>query len=439
VGRRAPRAGNSPTTVLLAYAIAHGRADPLLLHRIGMTYDALIVGGRVAGGSLALRLARQGRRVLVVERDELPSDTLSTHYMSPLAVGQLAELGVLPDVEAAGFRRITRTRTWIEDCSFGGPVGPPGSYALTPRRTVLDCVILDHALQAGAEVLHRTRAERLIEDGGRVAGAVVRGVGGEAREVRASVVVGADGRSSAVAEWVGAKKYHQVPALRPAYYGYYRGVTPLPDPALEMWFGGDHIGFLFPMRPDEDCLAIELQPEDFAAYRERPQEMCEERLRALPGLECRLRGAVLEGKLMGTRGIDNFFRTPYGPGWALTGDAGYLRDPSTGTGLSDALTQAALLAEALDGWLDGADWDASMGSYHRQRDEALMPGYQATLNHTRMRDMAPEDVAWVQAVLSLPGLLRVFAHAVPRVVPDVFPEAMLPRLEGMAKLFVGER
>jgi flavin-dependent dehydrogenase len=400
-----------------------------------MSHDVLVIGARVAGASLALSLAGRGHRVMLVDRDEFPSDTLSTHFMSAGAVGGLARLGVLADVEAAGFRRVARTRTWIEDCCLEGPAGPAGSYGLAPRRTVLDSVLIDHATRAGAEFLPRTRADRLVEEGGRVVGAVLQAVGGEHREVRASVVVGADGRQSKVAEWVGAEKYLEVPALRPAYYGYYHGVEPLPEPALEMWFGGDRIGFLFPMRPDEDCLALEIQPEEFESFRSRPRELFEEGVRALPGMEGRMRGAVLEGRLLGTRGIDNFFRKPYGPGWALTGDAAYLKDPSTGLGIGDALLQSGMLADALDRSLRGADWEEALSEFQRRRDEALIGPYRSTLAHTRLRDQSPEEMAWVRAVLCSPGLTRVFAHALPALLPQAFPPEAMPQLSGIARVF----
>jgi flavin-dependent dehydrogenase len=400
-----------------------------------MRYDILIVGARVAGSSLALALARQGHSVMLIDRDEFPSDTLSTHFMNTGAVGGLARLGVLADVEAAGFRRVARNRTWIDDCCLEGPAGPAGSYGLAPRRTVLDSVLIDHAARAGAEFLPRMRAEGLVEEGGRVVGAVVQAIGGDHREVRASVVVGADGRQSKVAEWVGAEKYLEVPALRPAYYGYYHGVEPLPEPTLEMWFGGDRIGFLFPMRPDEDCLALEIQPEEFESFRSRPQEVFEEGVRALPGMERRMHGAVLEGHVLGTRGIDNFFRKPYGPGWALTGDAAYLKDPSTGLGIGDALLQSGMLAEALDRFLRGADWEETLSEFQRRRDEALIGPYQSTLAHTRRRDRSPEETAWVRAVLCSPGLTRIFAHALPALLPQAFPPEAMPQLSGIARAF----
>src|SRR5690242_3935629 len=100
-------------------------------------YDVVIVGARVAGASLALLLGQQGHRVLLIDRDSFPSDTLSTHFVGGFGVNALQRLGALDAVEAAGFRRITRARTWVEDCLFEGPAGPEGVYALAPRRDVL--------------------------------------------------------------------------------------------------------------------------------------------------------------------------------------------------------------------------------------------------------------------------------------------------------------
>src|SRR3954454_2125468 len=111
----------------------------------GTGYDVLIIGARVAGASLALLLGQRGWRVLLVDRDRFPSHTLSTHYMGPQAVPLLAQLGVLEDVEAAGFRRITRARTYVGDCLLEGPVAPSDGYALAPGRDVLDATLIAHA------------------------------------------------------------------------------------------------------------------------------------------------------------------------------------------------------------------------------------------------------------------------------------------------------
>jgi 2-polyprenyl-6-methoxyphenol hydroxylase-like FAD-dependent oxidoreductase len=404
----------------------------------GTAYDVLIVGARVAGASLALLLGQRGHRVLLVDRDRFPSDTLSTHFMGVLAVPLLARLGVLADVEAAGFRRVTRARTWVEDCLFEGPIGPGGAYALAPRRDVLDALLIDRAVATGHVTFRaRTRALGLVEEGGRVAGAMLAAADGTRAEARARVVGGADGKHSAVAAWVGAEAYHAEPILRPAYYGYYRGLAPLPEPALEIFFGDERMGLIFPMRPGEDCLALAPRPGDFDAFRADPRGAFEAHYRALPGMAARLDGATLEGKIRGTRGVENFFRRPYGPGWALTGDAGHLKDPSTGTGMGDALSQSFWLTDALDAALRGADWDTTLADFQRRRDEALLPGYRATLAFTRQPDAPPEAVAWTRAALAAPPFVRLLATGMGAALPAAFDPEVLPRVAQLARAFGG--
>ena len=405
-------------------------------------YDVLVVGSRVAGASLALLLGRHGRRVLLVDRDRFPSDTLSTHYLGPPAVAALAQLGVLEDVEANGLRRLARTRTYVGDCVLEGPAMPVGQgYALAPRRDRLDAILIRHALaHPTVEMRERTRAVELLRDGSRVVGAVVAGPEGERSEIRARAVVGADGKSSDVARWVAAPAYETVPALRPAYYGYFRGVEPLGEPALEIFFAGDHIGFDFPMEPDLDCLAVEMQPGDFEVFRRDAQRCLEARLRDLPGMARRMRGARLEGPAMGTRGIENYFRVPYGPGWALTGDAGYCKDPSTGLGIGDAFTQSFLLAEAIHRGLDG-DWDEALSAFHKRRDEALMPLYRATLAYTQAPAVPVESVDLLRAVLCSPPFARQLAlgFAATLAASPAFAEPVRARLGQIAQTFAVQR
>jgi 2-polyprenyl-6-methoxyphenol hydroxylase-like FAD-dependent oxidoreductase len=83
---------------------------------------------------------------------------------------------------------------------------------------------------------------------------------------------------------------------------------------------------------------------------------------------------------MGTVDVPNFFRKPWGPGWALVGDAGYMKDPTTGLGIADAFRDAGLLAAALDDVFTGRrPPEDALGSYQQQRDEAATPMYELTL------------------------------------------------------------
>ena len=403
-----------------------------------MEYDAIIVGARVAGSSLAILLGRQGKRVLLADRDHFPSDTLSTHLLQPPAVESLARLGVLDELEASGLRRLGRLRTYLGDVAIEGPLRAPGAYALCARRDRLDMTLIRRAVcRHGVELLEGTRVHGLVWEDGRVAGVELQTGDGARRTVRGRVVVGADGKYSKVAEWAGAARYEEAPAMRPAYYAYYRGVIPQPEPALEAFYKDDRIGFVLPMEPGIDCLVLEVQPEEFEAFRADPAGRLDAIFRTLPGMATRMAGARRDGPARGTRGVENYLRVPYGRGWALTGDAAMCKDPSTGTGIEDAFRQSFLLADALNATLDGAEWEPAMAEFHRRRDEAVMPGYRSTLAYTKGSDPAPEAVGWLQAVASNAGLVRQLGHGFPAAAQSVgvFPAAMLPAIERSAQRF----
>jgi flavin-dependent dehydrogenase len=281
----------------------------------------------------------------------------------------------------------------------------------------------------------RNHATGLVIEEDRVVGARVSTPGGTERVIRARVVVGADGRASGVAKWTGAASYLEVPPLRPIYYGYFSNVTPLFEPMLEQFYIDDRIGFVFPMQPGLDCLALEIQPEEFEAFRHDPAQRFIERFRTFPGMRTRLSDAILSGKISGIRGIPNHFRVPFGHGWALSGDAGYLRDPLTGTGMSDALNQSIWLADALHDAFQGADWQERLGEYHRFRDEMLMPGYEITLESVRRRDLPREELAWVEAALCSPAFARILATRLPPLIQDILPDNLRPRVTMLAQEF----
>src|SRR5215217_5362876 len=128
-----------------------------------MDYDAIIVGARVAGSSLAILLGRQGKHVLLVDRDSFPSDTLSTHLLQPPAVEMLDRLGVLAEVESAGLRRLGRLRTYLGDVVVEGPLRAPGAYALCARRDRLDMALIREATRRhGVDLMEGTAVHGLL-------------------------------------------------------------------------------------------------------------------------------------------------------------------------------------------------------------------------------------------------------------------------------------
>ncbi len=159
-------------------------AIPLIRDR----YDVVVAGARCAGASTAMLLARRGFRVLVVDPARPGSDTLSTHALMRGAVLQLARWGLLDRLEGAGTPPMTSTTFHYGDESVRVEIKPrDGVDALyAPRRTLLDPILADAALDAGADVVHGLSVVELLGGpGDRVGGVVLAGAGGETREVRA--------------------------------------------------------------------------------------------------------------------------------------------------------------------------------------------------------------------------------------------------------------
>src|SRR5262245_28808678 len=190
-------------------------------------HEVIVVGARCAGAATALLLARQGHDVLVVDRAEFPSDTLSTHALSRGGVVQLGRWGLLDDVVASGAPP-------VRNVSFHIDGDPPISkvikdragveFLVAPRRYVLDELLLDAARHAGATVRTGVTVTGLTSDStGRVTGVRLRTAGG-VEEIRAAVVVGADGVRSRVARAVGARPIVQRPADGAAHYTYVEGL-----------------------------------------------------------------------------------------------------------------------------------------------------------------------------------------------------------------------
>src|SRR5256885_1659911 len=146
-------------------------------------HDVIIVGARVAGSATALLLARAGLKVLVVDRATFPSDTLSTHEVQVPGVARLARWGVLDPIMAAGTPPTRTVRFDQGAAAFSArmPASDGVDMMCSPRRTLLDKVLLDAARAAGAEVRENFITDDLLADDG--AG---RGAGGAAgRRTRA--------------------------------------------------------------------------------------------------------------------------------------------------------------------------------------------------------------------------------------------------------------
>lgn len=177
-------------------------------------YDVIVVGGRCAGSPVAMHLAREGHRVLVVDRASFPSDAVSTHYIHQAGLLRLQSWGLLDEIIAAktpALRKMNYSYRGIELNGFAEPVdGIDAVYC--PRRVVLDEILLNASRRAGAEVIEGFTVSDLLFTDGRVTGIRGREGDGPEREFRATIVIGADGFHSTVAKRAGAELYNVRPA-----------------------------------------------------------------------------------------------------------------------------------------------------------------------------------------------------------------------------------
>lgn len=340
-------------------------------------YDAIIVGARCAGSPTAMILARQGHRVLVVDRATFPSDTVSTHVVQPLGVAALARWGLIDRLTATQCPPIhTYTFDFGPVTISGAPGKKEAPVAYCPRRTVLDTLLVQAAERAGAEVREGFAVEEILIEDGRVAGIKGHSKGGEIVTERATVVVGADGRYSRVADAVKPVQYNEKPPLLAPYYSYWSG---LPMNGRFETYIRPNRGFAAVPTHDGLTLVIAGWPHaEFEANKKEVERHYLEVLELAPEFAARLRGAKREAPIAGTP-VSNFFRKPFGPGWALVGDAGYNKDPITAQGISDAFRDAESCAMGLHQVFTGIrSFDEAMSEYQQVRDEHVLPMYEFT-------------------------------------------------------------
>jgi 2-polyprenyl-6-methoxyphenol hydroxylase-like FAD-dependent oxidoreductase len=325
-------------------------------------FDVIVVGARCAGSPLATLLARSGMHVCLVDRASFPSDTPSTHGIQPTGVKVLERLGALdpllkvtPPIER-GTIQFDNARVDVDGVSerLGAPM-------ISTRRVTLDAILLETAAAAGVEIRTQTSVAGLVEEGGRIAG--VRTTKGE---LRAPVVVGADGTGSTVARLVGAAEYHPTPQGRVFLWAYYEGATADGD---RLWLGrvGDE-GFLaFPTDADLFMAAVVISTEHRDALRADRETGHATALSHWPELHACVEGARRVGPVLMLSRWHGFFRESAGPGWVLVGDAGHFKDPTPGQGIADALRQAERLAPAIESALGGAG-DQALSDWWAWRD-----------------------------------------------------------------------
>jgi 2-polyprenyl-6-methoxyphenol hydroxylase-like FAD-dependent oxidoreductase len=394
--------------------------------------DAVIVGARCAGSTLAIALAKRDWDVLVIDRDTFPSETISTHGLYPNTLARLEQLGVMDTLRASHEIPLLTNRLVGLGNEVSGLFTPIDGYdrmAVT-RRSALDKAIVDTALAAGAEGRFGERVVDLIGSGGQddpVSGVILE----SGERLKARWVFGADGRASTVAGKLGIEKERTQQGEVAFLFAYWRGIPDNGYGTLEV-----HEREFASRTAVEDGFHLLIAIGDAELTRGSQQERQRsyaELLRRFPEL---VEPDVLEQAERVTDVIAapeslmrGFFRKPTGPGWALVGDASHFKHPGTAQGIADAVEQAVYVADALsgstpslaeyEGWRDARaaehyDWSFAWGRFpHPESAEKLWRGWAGDPDAGQDLRDSFSRLKEPSAVMTNERLARWFAGAVP--------------------------
>ncbi|MDD9993999.1 MAG: NAD(P)/FAD-dependent oxidoreductase [Rhodospirillales bacterium] len=394
-------------------------------------YDAIVVGARCAGASLAMLLARKGYRALLVDRATFPSDqTMSTHLVWQNGTNRLRKWGLLDRVAASNCPPMSSFIIDFGDFVLAGEPPPLDGqrHAFAPRRYVLDKILVDAAGEAGAEIREGFFVRELQGDGDRVTGIAGSDKTGATVREAARIVIGADGMNSLVARAVQAQEYNAKPRLQGTYFTYWSDV---PVDGVEFYVGDWRGAYAMPTNDGMTVVGANWTARDVRDVKADIETNYLETLETwAPPLAKRVRDGTREDRWLGGP-IPNFFRKPYGPGWALVGDAGVTMDPCTAEGISNALRDADLIADALDEGLSGQrPLDEALARYEQRRNATITPIYELTCELAPFAPLPPDRRQLLEA---LPGnqadtdrFLGLIAQTVP--IPEFFAEENVQRI-----------
>ncbi|WP_431970245.1 FAD-dependent oxidoreductase [Nocardia sp. bgisy134] len=395
--------------------------------------EVVVVGARCAGSAAAAAFAQAGRRVVLLEATRLPSDTLSTHLLWPGGVAELRRLGALDRVAELGAPPMRTAYAAGAGHAIRSSFAPVDGvdYALCVRRTGLDAALAATAVAAGAQLRDGARVGELLWRGTRCAGVRYTDSSGT-HELRAALVVGADGRRSTVARLAGASRPRLfAPSGRDCYFAYWRDTAVEWRGVAAQWRDGADLGTAFPC--DDGLLLALVQPP---ASQDRPgpggaERRYREAIERIPGLTARLAGCERVGRVRSATGLVSYFRGSSGPGWALPGDAGHFKDPVTAQGIRDALHYGRRLGELAAPVLhEPQRLDAALRAWESQRLTECLGIYQWTNRLSRATPMSPLEIQLYRRATGDPELARAVTEIFSRTKDpkDVFTPGLAAAL-----------
>ena len=381
-------------------------------------YDAIVVGARCAGASTAMLLGRQGYKVLLVDRAVFPKDIPHGHFIHRHGPQRLARWGLLERITATNCPAVTTMTTDFGDFALTGhDLAVEGvAMGIGPRRSQFDKVLVDAAVAAGVELRDGFTVEEFSSDGERITG--IRGRdqrSGALVSETATITIGADGRNSRLAQAVAAPTYEVTAPVTCWYFSYWSDV---PSDALSVFVHNRRVIFAFPTNDNLFAIFMAWPAAELNEVRTNVEAAFMSVVRDIPALAALTADARRVERFYGATDLPNFFRKPFGPGWALVGDAGCHKDPYLALGICDALRDADYLVDALASGLSaGGDLEAALAGYEAQRNAASMEQFRQNLHLAQFKPMPPEAMVLRQKLRDRPADTQRFYLANQGMLP----------------------
>jgi menaquinone-9 beta-reductase len=311
--------------------------------------EVLVVGGGPAGSSVATFLARAGVDVRVVDRAHFPRPKPCAEYLSPEASRLLEAMGALERVEQSGAAQLTGISVRAPNGRVikGDFVASHGfrgfrDRGLSVRRELLDAILLDCAREAGAGVSEGVRVTDVVRDASQRVVGVRTLSDGTAGEIRAQIVIAADGLRSVIARRLGLAHASRWPK-RLALVTHYTGVADIGEHGEMHVERGGYVG-IADVGNGVTTVALVVPASRAREFSEDRSAFLERWLRNVPHLAPRFVGAERVSPVVATGPFASHARRAWSPGAALVGDAADFFDPFTGEGIYAALRGGEMLA-----------------------------------------------------------------------------------------------
>ncbi len=332
-------------------------------------FDVVVVGGGPAGSTVSTLVARQGHRVLLLDKQKFPRYQIGESLLPATIHGVCRILGVADELERAGFKRKRGgTFKWganPEPWEFSFATSPrfagPTSFAYQVERSKFDSILLDNARRSGVDIGEGYAVSAVIEEEGRVVGVRYEGDAGQSREARTRYVVDASGNGSRIHRAVGGKRSYSEFFQNIAVFGYFEGGRRLAAPndgnIFSTAFDEGWIWYI-PLADNLTSVGVVVGKENATEIQADAAGAWRRMLRSCPEIDALLDGVdqVAEGQYAQVRVRKDYSYWKdrfWSPGMILIGDAACFVDPVFSSGVHLATYSALLAARSINSCLDG--------------------------------------------------------------------------------------